>query len=98
MDFHGQQRTNATHRSTPGLDARTTRTGGYALSQRIRKRAAEIFGWCKTVGGLAKKRVHGVLRTEHAAHWVSAAYNLLRMSRLLPARRLLRKARSRVNA
>ena len=70
-------------RHTPGLDGRTTHTVGYALSQRLRKRVEEIFGWCKTVGGLAKSRFRGVRRTAHTAHWVGAAYNLLRMSRLL---------------
>lgn len=70
-------------RHTPGLDGRTTRHQGYALSQRLRKRIEEIFGWWKTVGGLAKSRVRGVVRTEQATHWVSAAYNLLRMSRIL---------------
>jgi hypothetical protein len=38
-------------RSAPGLDGRTTRHEGYALSQRKRKRIEEIFGWMKTVGG-----------------------------------------------
>ena len=42
-------------RSTPGLDARTARHQGYAVSQRKRKRIEEIFGWMKTVGGLRKK-------------------------------------------
>ena len=33
------------------IDGRTTRHGGYALSQRIRKRIEEAFGWIKTVAG-----------------------------------------------
>ena len=69
-------------RQTPGLDGRTTRTVGYALSQRIRKRVEEIFGWLKTVGGLRKTRFRGLARTQHAALLVGAAYNLLRISRL----------------
>jgi len=69
-------------RQTPGLDGRTTRTVGYALSQRLRKRVEEIFGWLKTVGGLRKTRVRGIARTQHAAYLVGAAYNLLRISRL----------------
>jgi transposase len=73
-----------TGRHTPGLDGRTTRHGGYTLSQRIRKRVEEIFGWLKTIGGLRKTRFRGVARTQHAAYLVSAAYNLLRMSRLRP--------------
>lgn len=72
-----------TDRHTPGLDGRTTRHVGYALSQRLRKRVEEIFGWLKTVGGLRKTRFRGVARTQHAAYLVGAAYNLLRISRLL---------------
>ncbi len=71
-----------TGRRTPGLDGRTTRHQGYALSQRIRKRVEEIFGWMKTIGGLHKTRFRGRARTELYAHFVGAAYNLLRISRL----------------
>ncbi len=71
-----------TGRGTPGLDGRTTRHHGYALSQRIRKRVEEIFGWMKTVGGLRKTRFRGLARTELYMHFVGAAYNLLRISRL----------------
>src|SRR5579883_710319 len=73
-------------RHTPGLDGRTTRTVGYALSQRIRKRVEEIFGWLKTVGGLRKTRFRGLARTQQAAWLVGAAYNLLRISRLQATR------------
>ena len=69
-------------RSTPGLDARTTRHDGYALSQQKRKRVEEIFGWMKTVGGLRKSRFVGRVKTQLAAYMVGAAYNLLRMARL----------------
>lgn len=65
----------------PGLDGRTTRTVGDAVSQRLRKRVEEIFGWMNT-GGLRKTRVRGVARTPHAACLVGAAYTLLRISRL----------------
>jgi transposase len=69
-------------RQTPGLDGRTTRHEGYRLSQRLRKKVEEIFGWMKTIGGLRKSRVRGVARTQHVSYLVGAAYNLLRMSRL----------------
>lgn len=69
-------------RHTPGLDGRTTRTVGDALSQRIRKRVEEIFGWLKTIGGLRKTRFRGLARTQPAAWLAGAAYNLLRISRL----------------
>ena len=38
----------------------------------------------KTIGGLRKSRVRGVVRTQHASYLVGAAYNLLRLSRLRP--------------
>lgn len=72
-------------RQTPGLDGRTTRHPGYALSQKKRKRIEEVFGWLKTVGGLRKSRLHGIARTQLLAHLAGAAYNLLRLSRLSPA-------------
>ena len=69
-------------RSTPGLDARTTRHPGYEVSQRKRKRIEEIFGWLKTYGGLRKTRFIGTVRVQLHAYFAGAAYNLLRMSRL----------------
>lgn len=71
-------------RRTPGLDGRTTRHASYRLSQRLRKKVEEIFGWMKTIGGLRKSRFRGVARTQHAGYVVAAAYNLLRLSRLQP--------------
>ena len=72
-------------RATPGLDARTTRHAGYAVSQRKRKRIEEIFGWMKSVGGIRKSRFVGLARTQLAAYMVGAAYNLLRMARMEPS-------------
>jgi transposase len=72
-------------RSAPGLDGRTTRHEGYAISQRKRKRIEEIFGWMKTVGGLRKSRFVGIAKTQLAAYMVGAAYNLLRMAKLAPS-------------
>src|SRR5215471_2859957 len=66
------------------LDARTTRYPGYAVSQRIRKRIEEAFGWMKTVGGLRKTRYRGRERVQMHAYLVAAAYNLLRIARLVP--------------
>jgi transposase len=67
------------------IDARTTRHPGYGISQRIRKRVEEIFGWAKTVGGFRRTRFKGRKRTQLAAYVVAAAYNLVRMARLAPA-------------
>ncbi len=46
-------------RRTSAIDERTTRHGGYAISQRKRKRVEEIFGWIKTIAGLRKTRHRG---------------------------------------
>lgn len=64
------------------IDGRTTRHAGYAVSQRIRKRVEEIFGWGKTVGGWRKLRFRGVRR---AGLWITlsaAAFNLVRLAKL----------------
>ena len=65
------------------LDARTTRAAGYRVSERVRKRVEEIFGWAKTIGGLRKTRFKGRARTQLAAYIVGAAYNLLRIAKLV---------------
>ena len=72
-------------RKTPGLDGRTTRTAGYKVSQRKRKRIEEIFGWLKTVGGMRKTRFIGQTRTQIAAYLSAAAYNLLRIAKFQAA-------------
>jgi len=71
-------------RRTPGLDARTTRHASYRVSQRHRKRIEEIFGWLKTIAGMRKSRFVGLERTQLYAYFAASAYNLLRMSRLVP--------------
>ena len=45
---------------TSAINRRTTRHGGYAVSQRIRKRIREGFGWLKTIAGLKKTRYRGI--------------------------------------
>jgi transposase len=65
------------------IDRRTTRHGGYATSQRIRKRIEEVFGWLKSVGGFRRTRYRGLKRTQLAGYLVATAYNLVRMARLL---------------
>lgn len=64
------------------VDRRTTRHPGYEVSQRIRKRVEEIFGWMKTVGGFRKTRYRGIARTGLWAYFEAAAYNLVRLSNL----------------
>jgi transposase len=65
------------------IDRRTTRHPGYATSQRIRKRIEEAFGWIKTVAGLKKTRFRGLARVDLAFTFAAAAYNLVRLPKLL---------------
>ena len=76
---------NITANRGSAIDGRTTRHWGYAASQKLRKRIEEIFGWMKTVGGFRRTRFRGVARTQMAAYVVAAAYNLIRMVKLIPA-------------
>ncbi len=65
------------------IDRRTTRHPGYAASQRLRKRIEEGFGWIKTTGGLAKTRHRGLDRVGWMFTLTAAAYNLVRLPKLL---------------
>jgi transposase len=65
------------------IDRRTTRHAGYAMSQRARKRIEEAFGWIKTVAGQEKTHFRGLERVELAFTFAAAAYNLVRLPRLL---------------
>ena len=67
------------------IDGRTTRHPGYAVSQRLRKRVEEIFGWMKTVGNLRKTRHRGKDRVGWVFTLTAAAYNLVRIRNLRPA-------------
>ena len=75
---------NTTNRSS-AIDGRTTRHPGYALSQRIRKRIEEAFGWIKVPGGLRKTRHRGLDRVGWTFTLTAAAYNLIRLPKLLAA-------------
>jgi transposase len=65
------------------IDGRTTRHQGYALSQRARKRIEEAFGWIKTTAGQARTRLRGIERVRWSFTLTAAAYNLVRLPRLL---------------
>ena len=67
------------------IDGRTTRRAGYAISQRIRKRIEEPFGWSKTVGLEAKTMLRGLERVGGQFIFNLAAYNLVRLPKLLAA-------------
>jgi transposase len=65
------------------IDDRVTHTPGYAISQRKRKLVEQVFGWMKTVGLLRKLRHRGGDRVHWVVTFTAAAYNMVRMRRLL---------------
>jgi transposase len=67
------------------VDGRTTRHIGYGISQRCRKRIEEVFGWIKSSAGLAKVKLRGRDRVDAAFTLALAAYNLIRLPKLLAA-------------
>lgn len=80
--INGNIRWNGIPRKT-AIDRRTTRHVGYWISQCIRKRIEEIFGWIKPTGGLAQLKVRGLNKTNAAFILALAAYNLVRLPKLL---------------
>ena len=58
-------------------------TLAHAISQKLRKRIEEIFGWSKTTGCFRKSRYRGVERTHAQGQYVVAACNLVRMAKLM---------------
>jgi transposase len=58
---------------------------GFRISQSKRKLVEKIFGWMKVVAGLRKTKFRGRRRV----HWMfslgAAAFNLIRMAKLIPA-------------
>jgi transposase len=80
----GNIRWNGIPRKT-AVDRRTTRHPGYWISQCIRKRIEEIFGWIKSTGGLAQLKVRGLEKANAAFILALAAYDLIRLPKLMEA-------------
>jgi transposase len=72
-------------RRRTAVDGRTTRHAGYEISQRCRKRIEEVFGWIKSSAGLAKVKLRGRDRVDAVFTLALAAYNLIRLPKLLRA-------------
>ena len=81
---HVAQYTPTVHRRS-AIDGRTTRHPGYAISQQKRKLVEQGFGWMKTIGGLRKLRHRGGPLVSWVFTFAAAAYNIVRLRRLLPA-------------
>jgi len=77
---HVAQNTNGRRSS---IDRRTTRHAGYGMSQKIRKRIVEGFGWIKAVGGQRKIRFRRRDKVGWAFAFTTAACNLVRLPKLL---------------
>jgi transposase len=85
----GESRYNKYHRQRfqESIDARKRmrrriRSKGYPISQRCRKKIEELFGWGKTIAGLARTKLIGHRKTNQQAHIAGAAFNLIRMRSL----------------
>lgn len=78
----GHVRVSGKPRAT-AIDRRTTRHPGYDVSQRCRKRIEEVFGWIKGSAGLTRIKLRGRARVDAAFTLALAAYNLIRLPKLL---------------
>jgi len=67
------------------IDGRTTRHPGYAIGQQKRKRTEEPFGWGKSIGGLARPMLRGARRLAFKFTLTMAAYDLVRLPKLIGA-------------
>jgi transposase len=72
-----------TTRRGSAIDARTTRHPGYDISQRKRKLVEQAFGWMKTIGPMRKLHHRGGPLVNWNFTFTAAAYNLVRLRRLL---------------
>jgi transposase len=73
---------NDTRRGGSAIDGRTTRHESYRLSQIVRKRIEEHFGWGKTIGRLRQTVFRGIRRVDHHFKLTMTASNLVRIARM----------------
>lgn len=76
---------NTARHGGSSIDARTTRHVGYGLSQSIRKRIEEHFGWGKTVGRIRQTVYRGMKRVDQHFKLTMTASNIVRMARIMMA-------------
>jgi transposase len=75
---------NLTRRGGSAIDGRTTRHVGYAMSQHTRPRIEPAFGWLKTIAWIRKVKLRGLANVDWLFVFASAAFNLIRLPKLLP--------------
>lgn len=73
---------NDTRRGGSAIDARTMRHDGYQVSQTIRERIEEHFGWGKTVGRIRQAAYRGLKRVDQHFKLTMTASNLVRIARM----------------
>ncbi len=73
---------NKKRRGGSAIDGRTSRHSGYEVSQRVRKRVEEIFGWLKTVGPMRQTHFRGQARVAWMFAFSLGVYNLVRINNL----------------
>jgi transposase len=73
---------NTHHQGGSAIDGRTARHASYRVSQRIRKRIEEHFGWAKTVGRLRQTVFRGIRRVDQHFKLTMLASNIVRMARI----------------
>ena len=73
---------NDKRRGGSAIDGRTSGRAGYAISQTIRKRVEEPFGWGKTVGLIRQVKLRGLTHVNGLFMMTMMGWNLTRMRRL----------------
>jgi transposase len=73
----------AQKKKASAIDGRTTERPGYAISQCVRKRVEEPFGWGKVIGGLRKLHHRGIDLVDSVFALTMTGFNLVRMSNLM---------------
>jgi len=74
---------NTGRRGGSAIDQRTARHAAYEISQKKRKRIEECFGWMKDIALMRKMKHRGLEKVEWLFTFAAAAYNLVRMRKLL---------------
>jgi hypothetical protein len=90
----------AQNEARPGgsaIDGRTAHHPGYAVSQRIRKKVEEAFGWMKTIEGLRKSRTATAVGNEFRCMPIGLPLgNFTRENRETPAKPVAEGATGRL--
>ena len=73
---------NLERRGGSAIGPRTTRHAGYGISQTIRKRIEEHFGWGKTIGRIRQTVFRGIRRVDQHFKLTMIASNIVRMARI----------------